>query len=362
MKRLQVTTANSEPYFVSASSVDQHQTHPQQHHHPEPLAELPMKRLKLPKGAAGNDFVAIPVKIDGQGPFDFMLDTALMSEIITPELQKALGISDDNAMKVEGLAAGGSKGEEKLVMLEGVSLSEEGDIELPPLHAIVTDFPEEKIDPAHTVDGMLGIETLELFDIDFDFPAGVVRLWPAGTAASVAEEAGMISVPAAIVNDETYLLAIRITSEKSLQKQRQPFLGIVDVGASFSTCNWEAAKLLEELPKNKIAYIGSPTVMAVGVDNKPIPMPMKDVTLTFLGGASQNEDGKVEFEQAPSEWKPWNKVKIGIGDLPVFSLALGDKDHPFIGPAAVVGLDILSQRKLPSMYLIVVASRVFATV
>ena len=345
--QLPVATTNSESYSANPS-VDRQQIHPQQHRHPEPLAELPMKRLKLPKGAAGNDFVAIPVKIDGQGPFDFMLDTALTSEIITPELQKTLGISDDNAMKVEGLAAGGSKGEEKLVMLEGVSLSEEGrDIELPPLHAIVTDFPEEKIDPAHTVDGMLCIETLELFDVDFDFPAGVVRLWPAGTAASVAEERGMISIPAAIVNDETYLLAIRITSEKSLQKKRQPFLGIVDIGASFSTCNWEAAKLLEELPKNKIAYIGSPTVMAVGVDNKPIPMPMKDVALTFLGGASQNEHGKVEFEQPPSSWKPWNKVKVGVGDLPVFSLALGDKDHPFKGPAAVIGLDVLSQRKWP---------------
>lgn len=351
VKRLQVATANSEPYLDNPS-VAQYQTHPQQHRHPKQLAELPMKRLKLPKGAAGNDFVAIPVKIDGQGPFDFMLDTALTSEIITPQLQKTLGISDDNVMKVEGLAAGGSKGEEKVVVLEGVSLSEEGqDIELPPLHAVVTDFPEEKIDPAHTVDGMLGIETLELFDIDFDFPEGVVRLWPAGTAASVAEEAGMISIPAAIVNDETYLLAIRITSEESLRKQRQPFLGIVDIGASFSTCNWEAAKLLAELPRNKIAYIGSPTVMAVGVDNKPIPMPMKDVTLTFLGGASQDEDGKVQFEQPPSSWNPWNKVKIGVGDLPVFSLALGDKDHPFEGPAAVIGLDVLSQRKWPSVCL-----------
>jgi hypothetical protein len=250
-------------------------------------------------------------------------------------------------MKVEGLAAGGSKGEEKLVMLEGVSLSEEGDIKLPPLHAVVNGFPEEKIDPKHQVDGMLGIETLELFDVDFDFPAGMIRLWPAGTAASVAEEAGMVPIPAAIVNDETYLLAIRITSEKSSEKQLQPFLGIVDVGASFSTCNWEAAKLVAELPKNKIAYIGSPTVMAVGVDNKSIAMPMKEVTLTFLGGASQDEEGRVSFEEPPQEWKPWNKVKIGVGDLPVFSLALGDKDHPFKGPAAIIGLDVLSQSKWP---------------
>lgn len=345
LKQPQVATKNSEPYFVSAS-VDQFQSRP--YHRPsEPIVELPMERLKLPKGAAGNDFVAIPVRINGQGPFDFMLDTALTSVIITPQLQQTLGISDDNAMKVEGLAAGGSKGEEKLVMLEGVSLSEEGDIKLPPLHAVVNGFPEEKIDPKHQVDGMLGIETLELFDVDFDFPAGMIRLWPAGTAASVAEEAGMVPIPAAIVNDETYLLAIRITSEKSSEKQLQPFLGIVDVGASFSTCNWEAAKLVAELPKNKIAYIGSPTVMAVGVDNKSIAMPMKEVTLTFLGGASQDEEGRVSFEEPPQEWKPWNKVKIGVGDLPIFSLALGDKDHPFKGPAAIIGLDVLSQSKWP---------------
>ena len=169
--------------------------------------------------------------------------------------------------------------------------------------------------------------------------------WPAGTAASISEKEGMIPIPAAMVNDETYLLAIRVTSERSLEKQLQPFLGIIDIGASFSTCNWEAAKLLAELPQNKLLYLGSPTVMAVGVDNKPIPMPMKDVALTFLGGASQDEEGKVTFEHPPKEWKPWEKIKIGVGDLPIFSLALGDKDHPFTGPAAVIGLDILSQSK-----------------
>lgn len=35
-----------------------------------------------------------------------------------------------------------------------------------------------------------------------------------------------------------------------------------------------------------------------------------------------------------------------MGDLPVFSQLLGDGRTPFTGPAAIVGLDVLSQRRV----------------
>lgn len=53
-------------------------------------------------------------------------------------------------------------------------------------------------DPDHDpVEGMLGMELLSLFDADFDWPAGRLRLYKPGEGAAVAQEAGLIEVTAA---------------------------------------------------------------------------------------------------------------------------------------------------------------------
>jgi len=45
-----------------------------------------MIRLKLPKTAVGREYVAIKLKIKDQGPFEFMIDSDLTTELITPHL------------------------------------------------------------------------------------------------------------------------------------------------------------------------------------------------------------------------------------------------------------------------------------
>ena len=40
------------------------------------------------------------------------------------------------------------------------------------------------------------------------------------------------------------------------------------------------------------------------------------------------------------------KIQVAVGDLPVFTQLLGDGRTPYKGPAGIVGLDILSQRRL----------------
>ena len=39
-------------------------------------------------------------------------------------------------------------------------------------------------------------------------------------------------------------------------------------------------------------------------------------------------------------------MPAAIGDLPVFSQLLGDGVAPYKGPAGIIGLDILSQRRV----------------
>ncbi|KAL3759282.1 hypothetical protein ACHAWU_002083 [Discostella pseudostelligera] len=218
------------------------------------------------------------------------------------------------------------------------------------------------MDPAHDpVEGMIGMEVLEQFDVDFDFPAGRLRLWKPHSVESVARRAGMLTINALVVN-ETRLLGFRVVpsaATKSAATQQkdsgtgttvvaaQPFLGVVDCGASFTVINWAAAPLLGLPPQNDKSYEQRPKVVGLGVDGQPQLLPTATVGLSYCGNPIVSKDNKsMAFEAPPSEWKPWSEIDVAVGDLPVFTQLLGDGITPYRGPAGVIGLDILSQRRL----------------
>jgi hypothetical protein len=315
-----------------------------------------MERLKLPKGAFGKDYFLVKVMVQGKGPFDFMVDTGLTSELITPHLQRVLGIKKGNTI-VAGMGAGGAVQGSDLVQLEGAALyggqfAQPGAkaLNLPPLHAVITDFPQEHLDPAHDpVEGMIGMEVLGLFDTDFDFPNKHLRLWVPGEGQAAAAQAGLINLPAALLN-ETGLIGIRVTSpavSKDGPGSFQPFVGILDCGSSFSAVNWLAAKLIGlPPPSDTDTYLNGPGIMSIGVDGRPVPLPQKEVQLTFAGDAHKDASGTIVFAEPPEQWQPWDPIQVAVGDLPVFSQLLGDGQNPFLGPAALIGLDIISQRRV----------------
>lgn len=348
----------------------------------EPIADLPMRRLQLPKGGMGREYVIIQLYIQGKGPYDFMVDSGLTTELITPHLFQDLNLdkkSSSSSSSRLALSAGASK-MQSLVELKDVSLCcgsgsggsggqfSTGEYLYPlssstsPLHAVVSDFPQEHMDPAHDpVEGMIGMEVLEQFDVDFDFPAGRLRLWQPHSVESVARRAGMLTINALVVN-ETRLLGFRVVPSKATKSAAtqqkdsgsgttlvaaQPFLGVVDCGASFSVVNWAAAPLLGLPPQNDKSYEQRPKVVGLGVDGQPQLLPTATVGLSYCGNPIVSKDNKsMAFEAPPSEWKPWSEIDVAVGDLPVFTQLLGDGITPYRGPAGVIGLDILSQRRL----------------
>ena len=216
------------------------------------------------------------------------------------------------------------------------------------------------MDPDHDpVEGMIGMEVLEQFDVDFDFPAGRLRLWKPHSVESMARKAGMAAIDALVVN-ETRLLGFRVVPATAAAVQvagsgmavtAQPFLGVVDCGASFSVINWAAATLLTLPPQNdKSYYEQRPSVVGLGVDGQPQLLPTATVGLSYCGNPILTTNSKamatMAFEAPPSEWKPWSDINVAIGDLPVFNQLLGDGRTPYRGPAGIIGLDILSQRRL----------------
>lgn len=75
-------------------------------------------------------------------------------------------------------------------------------------------------------------------------------------------------------------------------------------------------------------------------------LPTTSVQFTFAGEASKAADGRYSFAAPPPAWRPWQPVTAAVGDLPIFSSLIGDGVKPYTGPAALLGLDVLSQRRL----------------
>jgi hypothetical protein len=313
-----------------------------------------MERLKLPPGGVGADYPLLKVSVQGRGPFDFMIDSGLTSELITPHLREQLRLGTSRR-KVAGLGAGGAVDVGEVVELQGAALvggstraASQDQLPLPNLTAVVTPFPQEHLDPAHDpVEGMLGMELLSQFDADLDFAAGRFRVWAPGEGTAAAAQAGLVPVPAAVLN-ETGLLGIRVTSTTAAKTGApQPVVGIIDCGASFSAVNWAAAGLLGLPPRgDSRAYGSGPTIYSVGVDGRPMPLPTTSVQLTYTGNPVRSSGGALSFEPAAKAWKPWKPISVAVGDLPVFGQLLGAERTPFSGPAALIGLDVLSQRRV----------------
>ncbi|KAL7487350.1 hypothetical protein ACHAW6_012949 [Cyclotella cf. meneghiniana] len=359
-----IAAANSLPFFANKKNANAVSgvTTSSEKGGLEPIADFPMRRLRLPKGGMGREYIVLQLYIQNTGPYDFMVDSGLTTELITPHLQEMLHLRN-SAITKQGLSAGQTGQTQSLVELRDVSLccngagkdGKEERFPLPsPLFAVVTDFPQEHMDPAHDpVEGMLGMELLEQFDVDLDFPNQRLRLWKPGTVREVAEKVeGMVAIDAVVVN-ETKLLGFRVAPASSVVGadgkegvSTQPYLGLVDCGSSFSIVNWAAATLLGLPPQSdRKAYEKNPMVSGMGVDGRPQLFPTYNVQLSYCGNPIQSSSKSIlTFQPPPLNWKPWDPISIAIGDLPVFSQLLGDGKTPYKGPAGIIGLDILSQR------------------
>ena len=321
------------------------------------LVDLPMIRFRLPGSSV--DYVGVRVCLDGRQdePVEFMLDTGLTLEMMTPRLSQRLGLQSQRT-GIRGISAGGTSSSTDIVTWTGASLCGGGEgaaaaaFPLPEMHAIVTDFPQEHVDPGHPIEGMLGQELLSRYDLDLDFRANRVRMYRPGTAVRSIDlvKGGMVEIPSVEIND-TGLIGIRLTAAATgdVRQSQQPVLAFLDCGSTFSAVNAKAAALwgLPTSPRDP-AYQNGPKMLAVGIDGRPMQLPTIAQSLSFAGEARRDPaTGRLlGFDQPPKQWRPWKAVQMVVADLPVFPELLGDGVTPYLGPAALLGLDVLSQRRV----------------
>jgi hypothetical protein len=121
--------------------------------------------------------IIIPVKINGEGPFDFILDTGATLTCVDEALAARLGLPDKKGIR--GIGAGArSSGAIRLVSLESLEVGD----------ATANDLTACSLDFAHVgevgieIDGLLGLNVLKEFTMVLDFDRKILRLETPGAS------------------------------------------------------------------------------------------------------------------------------------------------------------------------------------
>jgi len=168
---------------------------------------------ELPVERALNVFFA-RVVLNGKGPFWFTVDTGATLTVIDPSTASRLGlqVADEGEHRNLGVASGLTE----LKTARGLSIAVGGAPPFVPDKLFVVPVRGNAGALGHAVDGVLGTDFLRRYVVEFDYPAGRVRLHGAagfayrgnGTIVPVELSANLLLAPAAVaLNDDTTMTA-----------------------------------------------------------------------------------------------------------------------------------------------------------
>ena len=113
--------------------------------------------------------IIVPVKLNGKGPFRFVLDTGASGSVVTPKAAKALGLHGSGTAKAIG--AGGSTD----VMLTRLDSLELGGEKVTGLTLAIDEMKDVSA-VVPNLDGIVGYDFLRRFVLEIDYPASTLRL------------------------------------------------------------------------------------------------------------------------------------------------------------------------------------------
>jgi hypothetical protein len=310
----------------------------------ESVPSVEICKIELPDGSIGEGYIPVPVKLSNSKGEErlvhFILDSGLTTTMITPDLRKWLDQKEPGGggMTANGFAAGGSSTLD-VCPLKGAEVGGCG-IQLPRMSAVVLDFPQASIeDPRYDIQGMLGMEFVSQFDLDVDFPAGKIRLWNPGEGVKQAQADKLVAVPVSLIPGD--ILGVRVAAGEGTT----PFLGVVDLGASFTLMNTAAAKL-SNLPLT--SEPGKTGIAATGVDGRQTMLASRTTDITLLGFEDWNDGSRWGDSAALQKAKmlKFDGIRTGVGEVAVFEQLLSTPGNPWMGPAGLLGLDIWMKTRI----------------
>jgi predicted aspartyl protease len=223
-----------------------------------PTATLSPSSAKVKFRLAGGaqPLILLPVEINGEGPFDFILDTGAGTSLLSSELGQKLGI------KIIGSKEGQSAGGAVSVSLAKVESLAVGSARLEDVDVGLVDLSHIGKTVGAQIDGDLGYNFLKHFRITLDYRANEIRFddpkrfEPAGRSAAVTEVAMRLASPA------KPLLLVDVYANG-----RGPFQFAIDTGTSTTAITPELAKELGVVssPIGAATTGGSPVNVTAGV-------------------------------------------------------------------------------------------------
>lgn len=125
-------------------------------------------KFHLPGGA--QPLILLPVKVNGQGPFEFILDTGAGTSLLSSELAKQL------AVKIVGSKEGQSAGGQVSVSLAKVDSFAVGEAKMDEIDVGIVDLSHIAKTIGAKIDGDLGYNFLKHFRIAIDYRECEIRL------------------------------------------------------------------------------------------------------------------------------------------------------------------------------------------
>lgn len=245
------------------------------------------------------------VAVPGAGTHWFIIDTAAGRSLISAALRRTLDVSPDDVSLSSVKGATGSSIME-FVRLPALRV---GDATHAKPWVVVADIPDFRAYGEREVNGILGVDVLAQYDVAFDVPAGVLRLYPRDGSAEGQLASGARGVPFHSSVADGFVQFTALLHGDSVR-------ALLDTGAQIGALNWAAAGLA-----------------GVAADSDGV---RRDARGALGMSGRRIAAHRYTFERLCIGERCLPPTELRILDLPAFD-AIGAKG----GPAVLIGADLL---------------------
>ena len=211
-------------------------------------------KLKFRLVGGGQPLLLLPVRVNGRGPFEFILDTGAGITLVTPELAAKVGIGATGAR--EGHSAGG-KVSVSLAELESIEV---GSVRREQLQVGILDLGQIARTIGSNVDGDLGYNFLQHFRLRLDYRRNELRLDDPKKFEFI-EASPLTELPIRLAAPAKPIIVVETFINGS-----GPFNFAIDTGTSTSAISAELSEHLglQTTPIGPVTTGGAPLNLAAG--------------------------------------------------------------------------------------------------
>lgn len=254
----------------------------------------------------GYDRMTVPVRIEGQGPFRFMIDTGAQATVVTRALSERMRFEPAGTATLVGMA---SRGQVDLVRVDGLEFAAR----------TIDNLVAPLLNAQHVgADGILGLDSLQDLRVMLDFRTQEIHVDDADALGGnagyeivvrarsllgrlIITDADIGGVRTAVIIDTGAQGSIgNLALQKRLRAKNKQLVTSTDVLGNQLTAESDFVRRLKidrlELSSMSIAFADTPAFEALGLDRKPAIVIGMDVLRVFDRVAIDFASRKVLFD------------------------------------------------------------------